>query len=296
MCQAPSAPSMNRPRSPFVDTEVVLHIQWLQCNIADAGFDQHAELRRGHWCAPEYPSDGSIFKFQNVTSSSLLQVVEELLGYLQAARMLAAAAAGRQPPVAQMAALGADDAAADTDAPEAMELDGALCGAQLHDLARPSLNRSRGTVSWRRVSRGGQAEQHVQQGLGDNPRLCGSIMLYMHTSLVQRLSGRGIFRCRRCGGGVGAAARAGGGAAGGGRGAQRGPGGGGHGRESGRAAGAAAAQLQRAVAAARRTQRRAGQSGGQLVEFACTIQRFGSLMLSPTFGLAAASSSGFTAQ
>lgn len=92
---------------------------------------------------------------QIVTSSSLPQVVEELLGYLQAARMLAAGAAGRQPPVAQMAALGADDAAADTDAPEAMELDGALCGAQPHYLARPSLKRSRGTSVARQQRRAG---------------------------------------------------------------------------------------------------------------------------------------------
>lgn len=44
------------------------------------------------------------------------------MGYLQAARMLAAAAKNRQPPTAELAALAADSTAA--EAPQEMEIDG----------------------------------------------------------------------------------------------------------------------------------------------------------------------------
>ena len=51
------------------------------------------------------------------------QVVEELVGYLQAARMLAAAAAKRQPPTEELAALAPNGAA--PQAPQEMDIDGA---------------------------------------------------------------------------------------------------------------------------------------------------------------------------
>ena len=51
------------------------------------------------------------------------QVVEELVGYLQAARMLAAAAAKAQPPTEELAALAPNGAAA--QAPQEMDIDGA---------------------------------------------------------------------------------------------------------------------------------------------------------------------------
>jgi hypothetical protein len=61
-----------------------------------------------------------------------LQVVEELVGYLQAARMLAAAAKRKQPPTAELAALAADGAAAQAE--QEMDIDGAahLSSQHLH--------------------------------------------------------------------------------------------------------------------------------------------------------------------
>jgi hypothetical protein len=52
----------------------------------------------------------------------LEQVVEELVGYLQAARMLAAAAAKAQPPTEELAALAPNGAA--PQAPQEMDIDG----------------------------------------------------------------------------------------------------------------------------------------------------------------------------
>jgi hypothetical protein len=60
--------------------------------------------------------------------SLLKQVVEELVGYLQAARMLAAAAAKAQPPTEELAALapnGAAPSGAAPQAPQEMDIDGA---------------------------------------------------------------------------------------------------------------------------------------------------------------------------
>lgn len=57
------------------------------------------------------------------------QVVEELVGYLQAARMLAAAAKTKQPPTAELAALAADGAAAEAE--QEMEIDGERLSTQL---------------------------------------------------------------------------------------------------------------------------------------------------------------------
>jgi hypothetical protein len=58
-----------------------------------------------------------------VRSCWLLQAVEELVAYLQAARMLAAAAKKKQPPTAELAALAPNGAA--PQAPQEMEIDGA---------------------------------------------------------------------------------------------------------------------------------------------------------------------------